>query len=69
MIAGHSGWLVPARSAQALGDALGEALRNRATLEARGQRGRELASERFDLRTIIAQTHASYTELLGGAAA
>jgi glycosyltransferase involved in cell wall biosynthesis len=60
----ETGWLVPARDHRSLERALDAALSDRAGLVRRGLAGRRLAEERFDLREVIARTHATYDELL-----
>lgn len=60
-----TGWLVPARDAHGLANALEAAFAHPAELVARGAAGRRLAEERFDVRKVVEQTLGTYAELLG----
>lgn len=64
VLEGQSGWLVPARDATALTQALREAIENPDLLVTRGQVGRSLVRQRFGLPEVIAKTRACYAELL-----
>jgi glycosyltransferase involved in cell wall biosynthesis len=63
VIAGRTGWLVRPRDSETLLLALKEAIDDPDGLAQRGERGRELASERFGLPDVIAKTQACYAEL------
>ena len=61
---GENGWLVPARDARALADALREALASPELREGYGRRGRELVERSFTTSIITELTLAVYAELM-----
>jgi glycosyltransferase involved in cell wall biosynthesis len=61
---GRTGWLVPARDANALASVLEECLLSRAELTRRGREAADFAREAFALPAVIAATLAIYDELL-----
>jgi glycosyltransferase involved in cell wall biosynthesis len=67
--AGKNGWLVPARDAGALADALGEAIGNAELRVRYGTAGRRMVEEEFSLARIVAETLDVYRELTGTGAA
>lgn len=64
IVNGHTGVLVPPRDAQALAEALQALCTDDARIERYAKAGRERARRRFDLRTVIDRTLATYDEVL-----
>jgi glycosyltransferase involved in cell wall biosynthesis len=63
---GKSGWAVQARNPESLTRALEAALSaDPSTLSAMGRAGRELAESRFSIQSVVAETLATYAELIG----
>jgi glycosyltransferase involved in cell wall biosynthesis len=64
VVAGRTGWLVPARDAPRLAAAMRDAFSNSERLQELGAGGRSLARQRFDVANIVERTLATYAELL-----
>ena len=64
IIAAKSGDLVPARDARAVAAALQALIEDRARREAYGRAGRELASKRFSIESVVEQVVGIYEKLL-----
>jgi glycosyltransferase involved in cell wall biosynthesis len=60
---GDNGWLVPAKRAPELADAIAAALGDRVELERRGRRGREIVLAEMSLDVVLGATLAVYEEL------
>lgn len=58
-----NGWLVPARDAAALANALQEAINNPALRQSYGEAGRAMVEQEFSMQHVIEQTLAVYREL------
>jgi glycosyltransferase involved in cell wall biosynthesis len=62
---GENGWLVPPRDANALADALGEAIGDPERRARFGSRGRRMVEEEFSLARVISETLDLYREVTG----
>lgn len=61
---GENGFLVPARHAKALANALGKLIKDPQLRKTLGKRGREIAEEKYSVEKVVGETLTLYNDLL-----